>query len=128
MQKIHQVELTNYCNLKCTYCPLSISTRPKGFMDRKVFIKVLNHIEKTGQKLLVLHNFGEPLLHPQLEDFIFLASQRGFIPGFSSNGLLLTEKKFIDLIHAGLRWMGISLHDKKALDIFYQMLPIAKNR
>lgn len=126
MQNIYQIELTNYCNLKCSYCPMTVSKRPKGYMEESVFLKTLEHISKTKQKIVILHNFGEPLLHPQLEHFVALAEKRGFIAGFSTNGHLLTESKFINLIRMGLRWMCVSIHDKKAAGIFIQMQSIAK--
>jgi len=61
---------------------------------------------------LVLSGIGEPLLHPQLEDFIRHARQ--FMPGdawigFQSNGSLLNEDRALSLIDAGLGRICLSM-------------------
>lgn len=125
---IYQVELTNLCNLKCSYCPIPTSKRQKGYMSEEVFQKILNHMTKIGQKLLILHNFGEPLLHPNLERFVSMAFNRGLLPGFSTNGLLLTEERFDALVAAGLHWMCISIHNREAAEKYRHFLPYARKK
>lgn len=125
---IYQVELTNLCNLKCSYCPIPTSKRQKGYMSEEVFQKVLNHLTKIGQKLLILHNFGEPLLHPNLERLVSMAFHCGLLPGFSTNGLLLTEDRFDALVAAGLHWMCISIHNKEAAEKYRHFLAYARKK
>lgn len=52
---------------------------------------------------------GEPLAHPQLSDFIGLASERGFKSIITTNGALLARRKD-ELIAAGPHKVSISLH------------------
>lgn len=61
---------------------------------------------------LILNGVGEPLLHPQLEDFIAAAREK--MPaeswiGFQSNGLLLTEERAVALARAGLDRICLSV-------------------
>jgi organic radical activating enzyme len=126
--KIFQIELTNYCNLSCPYCPLPNSDRAKGYMNERTYLNILDHMEMTGQRLLVLHNFGEPLLHPELINFVRLAFDRGFLPGFSSNGIALTESKFNELLDAGLSFITISVHSKKSAEIYEKIRPVARQK
>lgn len=94
-------------------------------MSKKVYINVLEYIKKTRQRLLILHNFGEPLLHPDLYEYIRIAKQYKLIPGFSTNGLLLNPDIFKKLARSGLDWICISLHTPKSLEKYYEILPLA---
>lgn len=73
--KIYQVEVSNYCNLSCEYCPYPKQYRKKGFMDKRTFETVIQLAKKCNQNLLYLHNFGEPLLHPGLVQFVEIAKK-----------------------------------------------------
>lgn len=112
--KIYQVEISNYCNLKCTYCPHSIQTRKKGFMTLETFNKVLMLAKKCQQKMIYLHNFGEPLLHPKLELFIQTAKEKEIECSFYTNGVMLDSKRIDSLYTAGLRRISISNHIRGA--------------
>jgi hypothetical protein len=105
------IELTNLCNLKCSYCALVNSRREKGMMSRETFQRVLDLCCEQQQYLMTLSHFGESLLHPELEHFVRAASNRGRLPGFCSNGLLLSVDKLKMLADAGLCWIAVTLHD-----------------
>lgn len=108
--KIYQIEISNYCNLSCSYCPHKDQNRHKGYMSFDTFKKSLELVKKCEQKEIFLHNFGEPLMNPQIYDFIKYAVDNGFIPDFFSNGILLNETSIKRLNEAGLRRIGISEH------------------
>lgn len=114
--KIYQVEICNYCNLACKYCPHPSQKRKKGMMSLDTFKKVLILAQKCEQNSLYLHNFGEPLLHPNLELFIQMARDKGIECSFYTNGILLDSKKIDSLYHAGLRKISISNHVKGISD------------
>lgn len=86
------IELTNYCNLKCTVCPTGIGTlkrQPKA-MEPALFERLMNEV---GSYLLTtsLWGWGEPLLHPQLSDILSLAQNRGVTTFLSTNGQNLDD-------------------------------------
>jgi len=105
------IELTNVCNLFCTYCALTNGSRRKGIMDQKTFDRVLEVCEENRQFGLDLSHFGEPLLHPKVDGYVAQARKAGFFPGFCSNGLLLTADRFKALIDVGLGWIAVTFHD-----------------
>ena len=58
---------------------------------------------------IYLHVMGEPLLHPELPEFISHATEKGFKCAVTSNGTLLTERAD-DLINSGIYKLNVSLH------------------
>jgi organic radical activating enzyme len=108
--KIYQIEISNICNLTCSYCPHPNQGRVKGLMSFNTFMDTIDLVIKCGQKQVYLHNFGEPLIHPELPKFISYALSRGISSNFYTNGLLLDEDLARRLYEAGLREICISEH------------------
>lgn len=61
------IEITNICNLSCSFCPET--KRTPEFMDIQHFEKILNQI-KPHTQYIYLNVKGEPLLHSKLEEFL----------------------------------------------------------
>jgi radical SAM protein with 4Fe4S-binding SPASM domain len=97
------LEITNICNLDCLFCPGN--TRPKEFMNIQDFKFILNKL-KGYTKYLYFHIMGEPLLHPEVNKLIDLAS-KNYQVNITTNGY------FINRIEDNLniRQINISLHD-----------------
>jgi hypothetical protein len=108
--KIYQIEISNLCNLTCSYCPHPTQEREKGLMTLETYVKAITLVRRCGQRRVFLHNFGEPLLHPLLFDFIRHACGEGVTVSFYSNGLLLDRTTAGRLHEAGLRELCISAH------------------
>ncbi len=108
--KVYQIEVSNYCNLKCRYCPHPNQSRAMGYMDFSTFEKAIQLVKICNQETVFLHNFGEPLLHPNIIDFIGYCIKMGVKPNFYSNGALLTYDMAKKLEAAGLREISISEH------------------
>lgn len=101
------VEITNICNLSCSFCPKT--KRKQGYMDIDLFERILK--EGMGRtKHLYFHVMGEPLLHPKLREFLSLAHDYGYRTDITTNGTLLKNKADVLLTAAGLRQVSISLH------------------
>ena len=87
--------LTEHCNLNCKCCSTYAPLAEKEFTDIEVFKADLTRLrELIGDKLLNLHLLGgEPLLHPDVEQFIVAA--RAIFPetfiDVVSNGLLVKK-------------------------------------
>ncbi len=100
------VEITNICNMNCSFC--HGHTRALRRMSTQEFSRVLDALE--GQtNYIYFHLMGEPLTHPDLPDFICLASKRGFKPMITTNGTLLRTRG-ANLMGSGLHKINISLH------------------
>jgi radical SAM protein with 4Fe4S-binding SPASM domain len=78
-------------------------------MDEELFIRILDEI-KDSSEYIYFHVKGEPLLHPQLESFLNISSEKGFYVSIATNGTLIgkTGEKLLD--KPALRQMSFSLH------------------
>ncbi len=81
------LEVNNICNLHCPFC---LTGKGKS-ADRPLRNMTLDEMKKSIEDLsdhlyfLQLYNWGEPLLNPDLFDFIKYARQRGVFTMVSSN-------------------------------------------
>ena len=102
MYKKIYVEITNNCNLKCDFCIKN--QRKNKFMSIDEFKIILNKLENYTN-YLYFHILGEPLLHPNINKFIDLASEKFFI-NITTNGYLIKNIKY----NKNIRQINISLH------------------
>ena len=101
------IEITNNCNLDCSFCVGH--KRTKKFITLDEFNTLLDKVEDYTD-YLYFHVMGEPLLHPKINDLINLASKR-FGINITTNGYLIDRIKD----NKNIRQLNISLHsyDKK---------------
>ena len=106
------IEITNRCNLKCTFCdklPL-LSKDQIGDMDFELYKKVLDEGGNNGLCGVKLSYRGEPLLHPQAVEMVAYAKKKGVLDiYFNTHGMLLTEKVALQLMDVGLDRISISV-------------------
>ncbi len=107
------VEITNVCNLSCSFCPKT--KRKYKFLDIKSYKNILKSL-KPYTEYIYFHLMGEPLLNPNLEDFLKLAYEEGFKVNITTNGTLLPTVKEILINSKSLRQVNISLHSFEAND------------
>lgn len=101
------VEITNSCNLKCSFCPEG--KREKEFISVDKFEKIINQI-KEYTNLIALHVKGEPLLHPKLEEVLNICEKNDILVNITTNATLL-EKNLDTLINCdAVRQLNLSLH------------------
>jgi len=100
------VEITNICNMHCSFC--HGHCRPPRKMTREEFSHILDQLSEQTQ-YIYYHLMGEPLLHPELPQFLQLAAQRGFRSIITTNGTLL-KKRGDEILAAGLHKISISVH------------------
>lgn len=113
-----RVETTNCCNFKCSFCTHEKMTRKQGFMSREVFEKTINEAVELGIQALEIRSFGEPLLDNSLEEEIEYASKRGIkYIGFTTNGFLLTPKRYLLLCKTPLDRISFSISPKREYEI-----------
>lgn len=121
MAFVYHIELTNVCDLTCAYCSLTSSERSKGAMGEEVFRKVVAHMQRESPlNFMILHHFGEPLLHPRLAEFVQIAARAELNPGFSTNGERLSAELFERLVQAGLTWMCVAFHTDAGEAAFHE--------
>lgn len=101
------IEVTTRCNLRCTYCARTIYTRPPEDMPESHFAYLLDLLPNSYR--VVLAGLGEPTLHPQITDFVRLATERKRHISIVSNATHLTLQRAQALINAGLNGITFSL-------------------
>lgn len=82
------IEITNRCNLNCSFC--HNTKRQKKDMSLEEFKQVLEKI-KDYTDYIYLHVKGEPLLHPQVIDFINEAEKYNLKVNLTTNGTLFKK-------------------------------------
>ena len=100
------VEITNICNMNCSFC--HGHSRPFKQMTTEEFEVILDKISGFT-KYIYYHLMGEPLTHKKLPEFIKIANSKGFKSMITTNGTLL--KLYGDkILDAGIHKVNISVH------------------
>ena len=100
------IEITNICNMHCSFCH-GHSRTPRR-MSQAEFGRILDQL--TGlTKYIYYHLMGEPLTHPELPKFLKMAAEREFRSMITTNGTLLS-KRGEEILAAGLHKVNISVH------------------
>lgn len=107
------IEISNLCNLKCSFCP-GTKRQPRR-MTSEEFSSLLPKI-RPYTDFIYFHLMGEPLCHPELENFLSIAHQFGFRVIITTNGTLLPRVQNILLSASALHKINISLHAFEAND------------
>lgn len=100
------IEITNICNLNCSFCPPT--ARDRKFMLVDDFEIILNQIQELTD-YLYFHVKGEPLLHPKIGEFLDISYQKGFKVNLTTNGHNIAKIKDIILNKPALRQISFSL-------------------
>ena len=100
------VEITNICNMNCSFC--HGHSRENRRMTRDEFSCILDKLSGVTE-YVYYHLMGEPLTHPELPDFLRMSAERGFRSVLTTNGTLLA-KRGREILDAGLHKVSISVH------------------
>lgn len=109
------VEITNYCNLDCSFC--SKDTLPKKEMTIDEFKIVLDKI-KDYTDSIYLHVKGEPLLHSKIDEILSLCDNKIKVC-ITTNGTLLNKKEDILLNH-NIKQINVSLHSENNIRDYFE--------
>lgn len=104
-QKVY-VEITNVCNLQCSFCHGTIRT-PR-FLSVPEFEQIAEKLRGSTQ-YLYFHLMGEPLLHPELAQFLGLAGELEYYVNLTTNGILLPTVSPVLLNASSLHRINLSL-------------------
>lgn len=108
MLKKLYVEITNVCNLRCSFCPGT--RRADRFLSPAEFSLLLDRLSPVPDAFLFLHLMGEPLLHPDLPELLSVAAAHNRRVCLTTNGTLLPEKAPALLASPALYRVAVSLH------------------
>lgn len=100
------VEITNTCNMNCSFC--HGTKRERREMNLGEFARITANL-KGVTEYLYFHVLGEPLCHPLLPIFIEHAKRCGFKVALTTNGTLL-KSRGEELLLTKPYKINISLH------------------
>jgi MoaA/NifB/PqqE/SkfB family radical SAM enzyme len=113
------LSLTSRCQCSCLHCGVrtqNADNRP--WLDKRDYFGIIDESQRLGAFSVYFFG-GEPLLVPELFEYIAYAGTKGLNTRCDTNGLLLDEGMVVRLKKAGLDEIGISIdslnneiHDK----------------
>lgn len=108
--RLLQVESSLACNLRCIMCPwqqIASASGANAIMKPAIWQAIKPHLPQITS--IDFTGGGEPLLQPQIVQWIHDAHAAGCETGILTNGLLLDEAKSRELAEAGIDWICISM-------------------
>ena len=87
-----EVSPVGSCNHRCVFCAYDYIGYPNRKLDKNVFFKFIDEVSKAGLKSMLFAGEGEPLLHPQIGEFINYTKSKNIDVGLFTNGELLDKK------------------------------------
>ncbi|MGE4232301.1 MAG: radical SAM protein [Bacteriovoracia bacterium] len=107
------IDISGSCNLKCPSCAHAmddIDKPPKGFMAvddfKKIIAKIKREVGIVGH--ISLYSWGEPFLHPHLEEIIKHAHSEGIATAVSTNFSISNTQRVNSIVEANPDYLKIS--------------------
>lgn len=101
------IEITNICNLACSFCIQNQRANKRMSVEEFAFVAKQIH---PYTKHVYLHILGEPLSHPQLKEILDICAEYELYVNLTTNGTLLKDRKDILCKASALRQINVSLH------------------
>jgi MoaA/NifB/PqqE/SkfB family radical SAM enzyme len=101
------IEISNVCNLKCSFCPAGEAEA--NVMDVARFESVIRQVAPLTEEV-VLHLLGEPLGHPEFSRVLDSCESAKVPVNIVTNGVLMTGDRPAQLLRPGVRQVSFSLH------------------
>jgi len=125
------IEISNICNLQCTFCP--VVERDKKILSTDQFRKILKEVLPHTEQIC-LHLMGEPLAHPDFEEILQICNEEKAVVHLTTNGTFLSKFGFDVFFNATcIRQINFSLHsfkdnfpDKDIRPYLYDILQFSK--
>ena len=109
----YTIDILGSCNLRCISCPHSIldSTVPKGSMKLSDFKKVFDKIYKEASDIthVSLYSWGEPFMHPYLDEIINYVHEKNVAVALSSNLSIKYSERIEKVIKTSPEYLKVSL-------------------
>jgi len=106
-----EIEVTNRCNLNCTYCYAEVNTSSVELSDEQLR-EVIDGMYAHGLRAVLLSG-GEPFLRRGFTEFVEWAAER-LIVEINTNGRFVTEDRAARLAAADVKLVQVSLDSPTA--------------
>lgn len=101
------IGLTNRCNCKCTFCPISETKIPRVDMPLETALRIISEVKVDHHVSLAL--FGESTLYKDLGEVIKAVKRKGVESILYTNGIRVSGEVMADIINCGLDKIVFSL-------------------
>ncbi|MCT7603789.1 SPASM domain-containing protein [Aliarcobacter butzleri] len=121
-RKVH-IEITNICNLKCTFCPPKILPNKTMTLDK--FDK-LNLELKEFTTELAYHIVGDPLVLSNLDEYLNISSKHNLKVNITTTANNINKKHYETLLNPTIKQINFSINSynanshKKSLDEYLE--------
>ena len=106
-----QIEISNFCNYKCIFCPRTKTVRKKGMIEEGLFNRLIQEVYDFGAREMSFHYSGDPFLHPKLAAYVKRAKEVGYSYVYiDTNGSEATPEKIRAVIDAGVDSIKFSVN------------------
>jgi hypothetical protein len=108
------LEITNFCNQKCTFCPDMHREDARNWLPLDQIKSLIDEITATvSVGSMQLNAYGEPLLHPHIAEILAYIREKNlpFPTFFTTHGMTLVPKKLAQLSNNYPAGIAVSLHN-----------------
>lgn len=104
------IEITNVCNLHCSFCPCGSDGSSRVFMNSGLFRQSLEQVQSIGVDSVYFHVLGEPTLHPGFSLYLDMLKDYSLKLTLTTNGTTIERvgKSILDC--AEVRQVNFSTH------------------
>lgn len=112
------IYLTNACNLNCSHCGVVNNDCPE-YMSKECFYETIS-VLKEKKCYVVAISGGDPILHPDLFEFLKQIRANKMLPVLGLSGVNLNKEQIAKLANAGLGCIQVSLDgsNEKTNEVF----------
>lgn len=97
------------CNHRCVFCAYDYIGHPNKKLETGRLLRFIDEIAACGMKSLLYAGEGEPLLHPDIAQFIIHSKKSGIDVGMFTNGQFMKEE-LLEKILPSLTFVRISFN------------------
>jgi organic radical activating enzyme len=112
------IDISANCNAECPFCPRqSLPMNLHGFMKKDMFYDIMRQVEKKMPSIrtIGLAAFGEPLLHPNFDEFAEYTTALGYRVMIPTN-MSLAHRHFDALLKLDSVMFSIEGYDKESYE------------
>lgn len=104
------IEITNVCNLHCSFCPCGKEPTSRTFMDSNLFDACIAGAQVIGATNVYFHVLGEPTLHPGFVHYLKKLEQTPLKLTLTTNGTTIERTGRQILASPAIRQINFSTH------------------
>jgi GTP 3',8-cyclase len=104
-----EISPVGVCNHRCIFCAYDYIGYPNRKLEKGRTLALLDELAQCGLKSILFAGEGEPLIHPDIAEFILRARANGIDVGLFTNGQLL-KRELAEVILPALTFVRLSFN------------------